>query len=136
MIPGGLQPLARGFSTAVWGRQRAAEPPRVGWHPPSPLRALAWRPGIPAHSPELSSAGQPCWGLRGRTSCRPPPRNQASPHRCPPAPYMVPLLGASWGYRGQAKVLLWIGPHPICCQCAGLGDGMGLAAAPAWAQGI
>lgn len=74
---GGLKPPTKGGSslTDIQGRQQAAQPPRAGRCPLLPLSCtLARCPGIPAHSPELSSAGQPCGAAGGGQVTSPPPR--------------------------------------------------------------
>lgn len=107
---GGMQPLTKGvsFPATIQGRQWAAEAPQAGRHPPLPLHTLAWCPGIPAHSPELSSAGQPCWGVGGMVQGEgdKPRRRQASPRPLPMSPSTPhgPSIGCFMGYRGQAGV--------------------------------
>lgn len=97
---------------------------------PSPLHALAVRPGIPAHSPELSSAGRwgrqqpsvPHPGANPRPLLKPPSTLQSPPHRAP-------------GWGGDTHTTHPTSPSPSHL-LPWLGEGPGLAAAPARARGI
>lgn len=138
--PGGLKPPSKGVSslTDIQGRQQAAQSPRAGRCPLSPFSCtLARCPGIPAHSLELSSAGQPSGAAGGGQATCPPPRKQASPHPSLVSPDIPPwlvglLMGVLW--LSQGAVARWSLSHLSPAHRAGGWDG--LAAAPAWAQGI
>lgn len=141
MTSGGLKPCTKGVSspTDKQRRQQAAQPPRAGRCPLLPLSCtLAWCPGIPAHSLELSSARQPCGAAGGGQATCPPPRKQASPH---PAP-MLPGIPHGWSighfmgvlWLSQGAVARWSPSHLPPAHRAGGWDR--LAAAPARAQGI
>lgn len=137
MAAGGSKPPTKEVSslTDVQRRQQAAQPPRAGRCPLSPLSCtLAWCPGIPAHSLELSSAGQLCGAAGGGQATCPPPRKQASPHPSP----MLPGIPHGCSVQGvprvsQGAVACWSPSHLPPAHRAG--GWAGLAAAPAWAQG-
>lgn len=123
--PQATQAHTGGFSTpfptfpnaSIKGSGQQSPPPPGQHGSPSPLHALAVRPGIPAHSPELSSAG--CWGRQQpsvphpganpRPLLKPPSTLQSPPHRAP---------GRGW--RGTPPIPH---PHPICCPGWGKGRG-------------
>lgn len=141
MTAGGLRPPTKGVSslTDIQGRQQAAQPPRAGRCPLLPLSCtLAWCPGIPVHSLELSSAEQPYGAAGGGQAICPLPRKQASPHPSP----MLPGIPQGWSISHFMGVL-WLSQGAVaCCSPSHLppahraGGWDRLAAAPARAQGI